>query len=110
MLIVLKIGACIADMPDRSHDVKLANILNQQMMRNKISLSKLARTTGLNKSTLHNYCNGVVPSNVHSLKKIANLFGLTIDELVYGKKLVEPGRYYIEGLPGLYDIKITKIL
>jgi transcriptional regulator with XRE-family HTH domain len=98
------------DMSDKPHDIKLAQNLNQQMIRNKLSLTKLARTVGLNKSTLHNYCNGVVPSNIDSLKKIADLFGMSIDELVYGKKQVEPGRFHIEGLPGLYDIRVKRVL
>lgn len=97
-------------MSDGSKELKLAQNLHQQMMRNSLSISKLARIVGLNKSTLHNYCNGVVPSNIHSLKKIADLFGMTIDELIYGKNSAIQDQHVIEGLPGLYNIKIKRLL
>lgn len=62
----------------------------QTMMKERgLSVATLARIIGMNKSTLHNYYNGVIPRNIESLKKLSEYFGIPIDKLLFEEPPVE---------------------
>lgn len=69
----------------RKEDIKFAESLNNLMSNQNIRLSTLARKLSVNKSTLHNWQNGVLPSNLVALVKLALYFDLSLDELCLGK-------------------------
>ncbi len=61
-------------------DKNLKNLLRKK----EITLTQLAYKTGLNKTTIHNYCNGVKPRCLLSLIRISDYFNISIDDLIYG--------------------------
>jgi len=66
------------------------------MKRKKVSPAKLCRDLSLNKSTFHNYLNGVTPQGVESLVRLSMYFNLSLDELLFqdSKKIIH--RYQID--------------
>lgn len=65
-------------------DVKLRGFLEKSHMRQ----STLARHLSINKSTLHNWLNGCLPQSVLALSKVADFFGVTLDELCFERQMV----------------------
>ncbi len=53
------------------------------MKRKSLTITEVANSVGMNKSTLHNYCNGVVPRNIITLKKLADFLGVPFSDLMF---------------------------
>ncbi len=56
--------------------------LKYLIARKNLTLTSAARKVGMNKSTLHNYCNGVIPRNLMKIKELADLLGVSFNELL----------------------------
>jgi len=65
-------------------EIKVGENLQRLMADRKVSVTVTAREVGMNKSTLHGYCNGVVPRNLKQLKALADYLGVSFDELIFG--------------------------
>jgi transcriptional regulator with XRE-family HTH domain len=63
--------------------MKFSENLKKAMLEHKISQKKLSTKVGLPVSTLHGWLNGAAPKNIQDLKKVASIFGLTIDQLCF---------------------------
>lgn len=50
-----------------------------------INASQLSRKTGVPRQTIANWLSAQKPKNVDQLKLVADHFGITIDELLYGE-------------------------
>ena len=57
--------------------------LKKAMLEHKISQKKLSTKVGLPVSTLHGWLNGVAPKKIQDIKKVASIFGMTIDQLCF---------------------------
>jgi transcriptional regulator with XRE-family HTH domain len=64
--------------------MKLDKNLKRLMATQKMSLKTLSVEVGLPSSTVHGWLNGAVPKSLVDLKKIADHFGVSIDELCFG--------------------------
>ncbi|NQZ18437.1 MAG: helix-turn-helix transcriptional regulator [Bdellovibrionales bacterium] len=69
----------------------LSRRLNDLMKEEQVSLNTLSKITSVNKSTIHNWLNGVLPQPLFALCKIAYFFEISLDELCFGRK-IEPKR------------------
>jgi len=87
------------------NEIQLSKNLNKLIAESGYSAATIAVKVGMRKSVLHNWCNGVSPQGVEALKKIADLFGISLNQLVYGKDL-QKITITIENskLPGLWQI------
>jgi len=77
------------------------------ILKKGLSVSQAALSIGMNKTTLHNYCNGVAPRNLESLRRLAKLLEVSVDHL-----LGEPEKssaIKIETLTGDYIVSIRPI-
>jgi transcriptional regulator with XRE-family HTH domain len=63
--------------------MKFRENLKKAMIEHKITQKKLSIKLGLPISTLHGWLNGVTPKNIQDLKKVANVFGMTVDQLCF---------------------------
>ena len=63
--------------------MKFSENLKKAMLEHKISQKKLSTKVGLPVSTLHGWLNGVAPKNIQDIKKVAGIFGMTIDQLCF---------------------------
>ena len=69
--------------------MKFSNNLNQYLKSNNLSLKELAKRLDVPPSTVHGWVNGIPPKNILTLKKIAEVFGCTIDDLCFGDDFKE---------------------
>jgi transcriptional regulator with XRE-family HTH domain len=49
-----------------------------------ISLNEFSQRVSISPSTIHGWLNGVPPKNINDLKKIAEYFNVSLDELCFG--------------------------
>lgn len=66
--------------------MKLSAILKDLMKRKGLGLIELSKASKVPKQTLHNWLSGAEHRSVDQLKAVADVFGLTIEELCYGSK------------------------
>lgn len=65
--------------------MKLKAILKGQMDSESITLSALAKETGVPKQTIHNWLCGTEPKSLDQVRSVAQYFNLSIEELCYGE-------------------------
>ncbi len=54
------------------------------MKKKFLTTTTIAKEVGMNKSTLHNYCNGVIPRNIIAIKKLADFLEVSFSSLMFG--------------------------
>jgi transcriptional regulator with XRE-family HTH domain len=89
-----------------NQEINLAKNLNSLLAKHGLTLSAAATKVGMNKSTLHNYCNGVVPRNLVKIKELANLFDVSFSDLVFGAVAEKIQEASIEGR---YEVTVRRI-
>ena len=65
-------------------EMKLYKNLKTMMIAKSLSLKKLSVDVGIPPSTIHGWLNGAAPKSIIDLKKVADFFGVSIDELCFG--------------------------
>jgi transcriptional regulator with XRE-family HTH domain len=89
-------------------EVRLGANLKKIFSEKKLSVTETAKSAGMHKSTLHGYCQGVIPRNVIQLRDLAEFLGVDLSELLFG------GGESAESLKatdieGRYEISIRRI-
>lgn len=64
--------------------MKLKTILKGLMESHDITLSALAKATGVPKQTIHNWLCGTEPKTLDHVRAVARYFKIGIEELCYG--------------------------
>jgi len=85
--------------------------LNEFLKKNKISISELAKETGVPKSNISKWLSGSTP-NLEQLDKVAQFFNLSIEELAFGRETKNSINDIIDKFEihsGLYEINIKKV-
>ena len=97
------------------HSFILSSQLKELLHRNECSLSDLAKDTEIAPSTLHGWLNGLEPKSVIKLKRVADYFGVTVDNLCFGDTQPEEviefrGAVDLKNTlkEGLYEVKFIK--
>ena len=67
-------------------EIKLAKNLSRLAKEKNLSISTIAYKVGMSKSSLHSYFIGVEPKSVIALKKVADFFGVSLDELIFDER------------------------
>lgn len=67
-------------------DITLSDQISSYLKQESLSQHTLATKLSINKATLHNWINGVKPQALITLSKLADLLGVSIDELCFGSK------------------------
>lgn len=65
-------------------EIKLGENLKRIFAEKDLKVTGTARKVGMHKSTLHGYCNGVVPRNLIQLRNLADFLGISLGELLFG--------------------------
>lgn len=89
--------------------VKLAENLERLMKSKGLTITAVATKIGMNKSTLHNYCNGVVPRNLVKIKELADLFGVSLSSLLFGEEKQSSTEISGSGIEGRFEVVIRRI-
>lgn len=92
-----------------SQKIKLAENLNRLMASQKLTVTSAARKVGMNKSTLHNYCNGVIPRNLPKIKELADLLEVSLSELIFGQDIETTNINLSDGIEGKFEVTIRRV-
>ncbi len=68
-------------------EILLSKNLNKLIKARNLTQAQIARQLNINKSTLHNYCNGVEPQGLVTIRVLAEFFEISVHELIYGEKV-----------------------
>lgn len=94
--------------------MKLKENLKTLMEQKKISLLALAKTSGVSKSTLHDWLTGSSPKKLEHVKAVADYFDLTINDLCFSnlEEAQIPKAAFIGDKPiidGLFHVTVRKV-
>lgn len=64
--------------------INLRRQLKYYLVTKNISAAELARRSGINKQSISNWLGGIEPKSFTQVKRIADVLGLSIDELLFG--------------------------
>ncbi len=69
-------------------EIKLQTVLNREIKKRGESVNSVAEACGIPQSTLHNWCQGVLPTakNLHYIKALSDHFRLPIAMLLFDLK------------------------
>lgn len=92
--------------------IKIHEVLPRLLEKRKLSIRELARSTGVAQTTLNSWTKpNAKPSEISSLKLVADFFGITLDYLLWN----EPQKTNVEQLEtdvilsGLFKIRLEKV-
>lgn len=57
--------------------------LKSKLIENKIKIQYLADQTGISRKTLENWLEGQKPRDIEQVKKVADFFKISVDELCF---------------------------
>lgn len=93
--------------------IKIKTILRKLLYENDMTAAQLARATGIAPQTINNWLGGQEPRSLTHLKKVADYFEISVDELVYGGfkvKTQEPlSEYEDEINAGLFEVVLRRV-
>lgn len=62
---------------------QLKKNLRSKLIENKIKIQYLADQTGISRKTLENWLEGQKPRDIEQVKKVADFFKISVDELCF---------------------------
>lgn len=89
--------------------IDMATNLNRLLKQRELSMVMAAKKAKMNSSSLHKYCNGVIPNNILSLHRLSEVLGVSLEELVYEQGEVKDSKR--EGglsIEGTYEVTFVK--
>lgn len=93
-------------MSHRKH-LKLHENLRTLLRERSLTINSVSKKTNINKSTLHNYLNGVNPQGLDVVLKLAQFFEIPLNELLFGKGFSDITSIKVH--EGHYEIIIKKM-
>ena len=76
----------------KSREVVFGENLRRFMENEGLSQHQLAKKLNMNRSSLHNYLNGILPQGLISMIKISQVFDISLDELIFGRRETRRGQ------------------
>ena len=92
--------------------MKLEEILKQLIVERGVTISHVAKTTGVAQQTIHNWLSGTEPRSLKQVKKVADYFDVTLDYLCFG--IVQEGKMKIDDYgdeinAGIFEVVLRRI-
>ena len=85
--------------------------IKRLLVKRGITFARLGRETGISPKTIYQWTNGQKPRNIEQVKKVANYFEVSMDQLVFGEVRHQPGMHEI--LPdinaGVYEVILRRV-
>jgi transcriptional regulator with XRE-family HTH domain len=92
--------------------MQLSKILKGLCEERGITISALAKRTGVPQQTLHNWVAGVEPRSLTQVKKVADFFEVTFDYLCFGRETKKPDditSYKDEINAGVFEVVLRRV-
>lgn len=93
----------------QENKIKFAENLNRLMAKKNLTVTSVSRKIGMNKSTLHNYCNGVMPRNLPKIKQLADLLEVSLVELLFSAPDESKVVNLNQSIEGKFEVTIKRI-
>jgi transcriptional regulator with XRE-family HTH domain len=77
-------------------DLRLSKALKGLIQSKNIKVVELSRATRVPVQTIHNWLSGQKPRDIVQVKAVADFFRMSIDELCFGKPIVDPDSDSVE--------------
>jgi transcriptional regulator with XRE-family HTH domain len=68
-----------------TNNMNISKNLEKHLKAADITLNEFSKRISISPSTIHGWLNGVPPKNLKDLKKVAEYFNVTLDELCFGE-------------------------
>jgi hypothetical protein len=91
--------------------MQLGKILKKKLQDNDVMVTELSRATKVPLQTLHNWLAGQKPRDIDQVKRVADHFGVSINNLCFGeieKANRELTDFRDEILAGVFEVVIRK--
>ena len=100
--------------PIFSPDMNLAKQLKKLIQNSGITVTNLSKATNISGQTIHNWLAGSKPRDFDQVKRVADHFNLSLDELVYGESLKTKSISALEDqeeniLAGVYEVILRRV-
>jgi len=91
--------------------MQLNKILKSLLQKRGLSITSLSKDTGIPIQTLHNWLNGAEPRSFSQVKRVADYFEITLDEICYG---IKPSNELIDSYEdeinaGVFEVVLRRI-
>lgn len=65
-------------------NMELSKILKELLQEKGVTITHVAKTTGIAQQTIHNWLSGTEPRSLRQVKKVADYFDVSLDYLCFG--------------------------
>lgn len=94
--------------------MKLKHILKKLIHERGITITHLARESGVAQQTLHNWMSGTEPRSLTQVKRVADYFEVSVDYICFGineEKLTKPDvqQYWEEINAGVFEVVLRRV-
>ena len=97
--------------------MNLKNQLRLYLRDRGITASQLARKTSVPKQSISGWLAGNNPRDVRQVKRVAEVFGVSLDQLLFGNGIIEPKQDPItldqlvgkEWIGGLFEVRLRRV-
>lgn len=92
--------------------MEFSAILKKLLYEYDINISQLSRATKVPRQTIDNWLSGQEPRSIAQVKKVADYFDLSIDEICFGTKPTKPQieEYTDEINAGVYEVVLRRVI
>lgn len=71
---------------NKKAQLKIRPVIQRELLKRGWSYRRLSEMTGVPVSTLNQWANGSRPRDLHGLARVAQVFGMTLEELLFGSE------------------------
>ena len=97
--------------------MNLKKQLKLYLDRSDMTASQLARKAGVPKQSISGWLAGNNPRDIRQVKKVADVFGISIDQLIFANGAAEPGRgtrdvtdtLGDDWIGGVFEVRLRKV-
>lgn len=93
----------------KKREIKLAENLKRVMATKNLNITATAKKAGMHKSTLHGYCNGVIPRNLLQLRDLADFLEISMADLIFSRVDDASPPNTNGGFEGRFEVVVRRI-
>lgn len=94
---------------DENRYMQLKEQLNFYLELKDMTATKLAKLSGVSKSTISDWLTGTSPRNIEQVKAVANVLNVTLDELCFGKDENKLSDFREEINAGVFEVVLRRV-
>lgn len=90
--------------------MKLAKRLRHLLAEKDLTISQLSRATKIPRQTLDNWASGQEPRSLNQVKKVADYFNISVDNLCFGKEQkTSITEFHDEINAGVFEVVLRRV-